>query len=357
MKGMELCRRFYESCAAPLLAAAFPKMRHSAGLVGFGSDVLGYDDAVSRDHLWGSRLSIFPEQYTEELARDIYAAMVHGLPREFMGFPVGFGAPDAHGIAAMAEYEQDFRPLIMIMPFGEFLRDQIGRTNTDEILPAEWLAFSEQKLLALTKGRFFRDDLNLARALSPLAYYPRDVWLYLLYSDWSAIAEERAFVKRAAARGDDIGSRIICARIAHRLMHLCFIYAKRYAPYSKWFGTAFRELNACPGIDGMLARALDAHDLHAREQAIAGAQSIMIAHHNDQQITAPIDAALRRYYTRDITVAAADEVAQAIHAKIEETSLSRLPPIGSLSSVGNLTALCEHAVHIPRLVRLYEDMP
>ena len=59
MKGMELSERFFKEIAMPLLRQAFPQLSYSAGLLGFGSDVLGYDDAVSTDHMWGPRFICF----------------------------------------------------------------------------------------------------------------------------------------------------------------------------------------------------------------------------------------------------------------------------------------------------------
>lgn len=354
MNGMALCGAFFEECVCPILAKNFPTLAYSAGLVGFGSDVLGYDDEVSRDHLWGPRLYIFPREYSDALKVALGTALKRELPRTFRGFSVGFGAPDAHGISVMAEGEEEFQPLVWIMPFSAFLMGEIGRPSADAISPAEWLAFSEHRLLSLTRGRLFRDDLGLSREFQKLAVYPRDVWLYLLYSDWSAISEERAFVKRTAARGDDLGSRVIAARIVHRLMHLAFLYEKRFAPYAKWFGTAFQELFVYSALEPMLARALHAHDREERELAIARAQAIMIEFHNETGLTPPIDASIHPYFNRDIKVVSSDAVADALHGLIADKALKSLPPIGALSAVGNLTALCENAAYLPRLRALYE---
>ena len=97
-------------------------------------------------------------------------------------------------------------------------------------------------LLALTAGKFFQDDLKMADRLSNLNFYPESVRLYLIASNWSLAAEEQAFVRRCADVGDETGSMLACARIAERLMRLAFLYCRRYAPYSKWFGTAFARL-------------------------------------------------------------------------------------------------------------------
>ena len=42
------------------------------------------------------------------------------------------------------------------------------------------------------------------------------------------------------ARND--ADRIVTARMAEKLMRLCFLIERRYAPYSKWFGAAFSRL-------------------------------------------------------------------------------------------------------------------
>ncbi len=46
IRGRDLCRAFFPEAAKPLLDEAFPKLTYSAGLLGYGSDVLGYDDAA-----------------------------------------------------------------------------------------------------------------------------------------------------------------------------------------------------------------------------------------------------------------------------------------------------------------------
>lgn len=66
-----------------------------------------------------------------------------------------------------------------------------------------------------------------------LAWYPRDVWLWLLAGQWDRLAQEEAFVGRAAQVGDDLGSRIVAARQVRELMRLCLLLASRYTPYAK----------------------------------------------------------------------------------------------------------------------------
>ncbi len=57
--GAELGRRFYAEVVRPLLDAEFPGLPHAAAHLGEGSDVLGYDTAMSRDHDWGPTVTLF----------------------------------------------------------------------------------------------------------------------------------------------------------------------------------------------------------------------------------------------------------------------------------------------------------
>src|SRR4051794_12492253 len=56
--GAELSERLYRELVEPLVRREFPGLRHAAGRWGPGSDVLGLDDATSRDHDWGCRLTL-----------------------------------------------------------------------------------------------------------------------------------------------------------------------------------------------------------------------------------------------------------------------------------------------------------
>ena len=52
MNGLELSRAFYEQYGAPMLHEQFPEVEKlvAVGLIGSGSECLGFDDEVSRDH-------------------------------------------------------------------------------------------------------------------------------------------------------------------------------------------------------------------------------------------------------------------------------------------------------------------
>lgn len=59
MKGLELNENFYNEIVAEVLSSSFPNLKYSAALIGWGSEVLGFDDELSADHNWGLRFQIF----------------------------------------------------------------------------------------------------------------------------------------------------------------------------------------------------------------------------------------------------------------------------------------------------------
>jgi hypothetical protein len=58
MQGIELCRRFYVEIVEPLMKNSY-SIEHSAALIGSGSEVLGYDTEMSRDHDYSPAYTFF----------------------------------------------------------------------------------------------------------------------------------------------------------------------------------------------------------------------------------------------------------------------------------------------------------
>jgi len=72
------------------------------------------------------------------------------------------------------------------------------------------LTIPQQQLLEWTAGKVFHDDLGLEAVRQRFAWYPRDVWLYLLASQWAQIAEIEAFVGRTWQLGESTGYTADC---------------------------------------------------------------------------------------------------------------------------------------------------
>lgn len=356
LQGMALSERFFFDAAKPILDAQFPDLVYSAGLIGYGSDVLGYDDAISRDHMWGPRFYLFLREADMARRDAVWDALADGLPYEYAGFSVNFTPPDPNDGGVQHPQKIDHgrvNPLIFLQTMDQFLLDQLGTADLAHLSPLDWLAFSEHRLLSLTAGRFFVDGLHLADRLAPLRYYPDDARCYLIASNWDILATEQAFVRRAADCGDETGSVLLCARMAERLMRLCFLYCRQYAPYSKWFGTAFSRLDVDGRIKSAISAALHANTADAREINLVLAQALVADLHNRSGITPPVAYQIESYYGRPIKVIFADQFSAACTAALAGTPYAGLPLIGTLSQIGGLSELSDDPGAAAQIKRLY----
>ena len=358
IKGMDLCEGFFNEYAKPIIEKHFPALKYSAGLIGYGSDVLGYDDAVSTDHMWGPRFYLFLSEADISKKNDIINALSDNLPYTYKGYSVNFTEPDPNDCGVQhPEYitEGKVNPLVFIHTFDEYLNEQLGTADLDNISPFQWLAFSEHRLLSLVSGKLFDDGLNCSDKIEKIKYYPNEVKLYMIASNWEIIASEQAFVKRCGECGDEIGSQLVCARIAERLMRLCFLYKDTYAPYSKWFGTAFGKLDIDERIKQTISDALSANCLVERENKIVEAQALVADMHNVSGLTDYVDYCIESYFGRNIKVIFADKFVDVTVKELKNTAFGNTPLIGTLSQVGGLSAFADEKEFYPQIIRLYGE--
>jgi hypothetical protein len=184
--GLQLSQFYYHEAVQPILAEHLPGLAHSAALIGYGSDVLGFDDPRSRDHMWGPRLVLFlPQDGFAARKEAVYQVLAENLPTRFHGYSTSFGPPDAENVRQPEERESGpVSPLVEITTLATYFEKEIAWDTRRTLELADWLTFSEQKLLSLTGGGVWHDGLDLEAVRRQLTYYPREVWMYLLASQW-----------------------------------------------------------------------------------------------------------------------------------------------------------------------------
>jgi len=311
--GVDLARGFYGEAIAPLLAG----VEHAVALLGWGSEVLGFDTERSTDHGWGPRLQVFVDA---DAVAEVRRAIEANLPEEFRGWPTAFGwdeVPVAHHVE--------------VAPLGEWLQGRLGFDPTHGVSTRDWLTTPQQRLLEITAGAVFHDDCGeLAAVREKLAWYPDDVWLWLLACQWRRLDQEEAFVGRTAEVGDELGSRILAARLVRDSMRFVFLLERRYAPYSKWLGSAFAQLDASSALGPALRDVLSADGYRRREDALVHVVEELAARHNALAITEPVEGTVRLFHERPFRVIGSSRFVEACVARVEDPWLRSLPLVGAV---------------------------
>jgi hypothetical protein len=224
VKGRELSRGYYHDLIKPLLNKQYPALKYTAGLIGYGSDVLGYDTEISRDHMWGPRLYLFlSKKDLSEKKEDIMDYLSQELPPEYRGYPTHFSNPDGSGIRRMeAPSQGTVSPLLFLNTPEEMYQEYLGISHSKPLTDSDWLTMGEHRLLAFTAGELFHDELEMEKLRERVSAYPLNIRLYLMASLWEMISQKEAFVGRCGDLGDDMGSRLNATSIVHYLMRLAF---------------------------------------------------------------------------------------------------------------------------------------
>jgi hypothetical protein len=337
VRGLDLSRSFYDEVVAPLVG----QVRHAAALLGTGSDVLGFDTARSTDHGWGPRLQVF---VTADDVEGVKEAVERGLPDEYLGWPTRFGwddVPETHHVE--------------VVTLGDWLLDRLGFDPREGVDLVHWLITPQQALLEVTSGTIHHDHDGALRAVrEALAWYPDEVWLWLLACQWRRLDQEQPFVGRTAEVGDELGSGILAARLARDVVRLCFLLERRYAPYSKWLGTAFRTLPSSEAVGRPLGQALAATAYPAREDALTRALQATAALHNARGVTRPVKESIGLFHSRPFRVLGSSRFVDACLERVTDPRLRALPLVGAIDQLADSADLLSEPAALRAVPALYD---
>lgn len=244
MKGLELSEKYYKAYGENMLNEQFPEIadQAAAGLVGYGSECLGFDDEISRDHDYGPSFCIWlPREIYEQHGRGMQAAY-DALPKGFMGFDGRVEEAQGKG-------------RVGILCLEDFYLELLGRDSAPESAQ-EWFAIPESALCTAVNGKVFEDRLGrftkIREAL--LAYYPEEVWRKKLAESLARAAQAGQYnYARAMKRGERIAAEISLTEFVKEAMQIVYLLNKKYAPFYKWMHRGLRELSICGEVGDMLA--------------------------------------------------------------------------------------------------------
>ena len=244
MKGLETAKQYYEIYGRQMIRGQFQERadQTAAGLVGYGSECLGFDDEISTDHDYGPSFCIWlPRELYQQCGKEMQAAY-DALPKEFMG------------CSARVEEEQG-KGRVGVLCLEDFYLEILGTDRVPET-EAEWFSLSEASLSTATNGAVFEDPCGKFTRIREglLSYYPQEVWRKKLAESLARAAQAGQYnYARAMKRGERIAAEIALTEFVKETMQIVYLLNKKYAPFYKWMHRGMKELVVCSEIGDMLA--------------------------------------------------------------------------------------------------------
>lgn len=231
MTGLEVSRDYFFRIIQPALSQGFPHIyaQAAAGLAGNGSECFGYDDALSRDHDWGTACFL----WLPESCRDMIPTLSSWLEELYAKHP-----------PAYPRHSSPYGGVTGVMTVADFYRSLIGSAERPKAL-TDWLRIPEENLAMAVNGEVFLDNLgHFTRVRNELLqHYPEDILRKKLAACCMSMAQTGQYNHgRMAARRDWVTLRGILSRFTDAAMEAAFLLNRRYKPYYKWAYRAMSEL-------------------------------------------------------------------------------------------------------------------
>ena len=235
MKGLEICRKYYEEYGADMIRGQFGEIESEicVGMFGSGSECFGFDDDISRDHDFeaGFRILLPDESVVDRKTAFALERAYAKLPKTFCGIERG-------KVSAVGGSRYG------VMRTSDFLIEKVGRAD-GLISGNEWFTVPETMLAEATNGEIFKDDSGTFSAIRAyLSTYPQDVKLKKLAGNLLMAAQAGQYnYMRSVKRGERAGAQLCAIGFVEYVMNAVFLLNDRYRPYYKW---AFRAFSTLP---------------------------------------------------------------------------------------------------------------
>lgn len=248
MRGLELAREYYERFGLPMLQREFSDVlgRIAVGLAGDGSECLGYDDAISRDHDFEPGFCLWLTKEDERSFGFRLERSYASLPSEFEGLSRSLMKPVGGNRRG-------------VMVIGEFYSRFLGAPDLPED-PRWWLYIPSHSLLKASCGEVFADPLGeFSRVREKLLWgYPEDIRRKKLAGHLVLMAQSGQYnYGRCMARGECGGAQLAIYEFVKHAVSAIYLLNNRYEPFYKWAFRGMRELSCLGDLGDVLLSLLE----------------------------------------------------------------------------------------------------
>lgn len=269
MKGLEIARDFFFNWGLPCLKDEYPDLlgRLAAGRFS-GSDVLGADDDISKDHNWGPQFSLFLSKADfDQFGEALSALMNEKAPATWHGYRVD-GAGDKNvlvecvpswiekhiGFETFPQADSDWNIIVR------------HRRSGGSVEPRE------SALYYLRYGALWLDNnAEFTRWRTALEKYPDSAWYARLAEECFRMWQygQYNFIQRIAKRGDPLAVSLSLGEFVEGVMRIMLLLYRHYTPYWKWLAHEFRRLDRASHYAPLLETLVNTHDRTQQAQLVA----------------------------------------------------------------------------------------
>ena len=236
MKGLEGAKKYFE-LYGNVIKEQFPDfMKYTAfGICGQGSECLGFDDEISRDHDFEPGFCLFlpdenkVDRRTAFLMERAYAK----LPKEFDGAKRSLVSPVGGSRRG-------------VMRTADFFEKTVGKGN-GVLSKYEWLNIPESCLLEAVNGEIFEDNYGeITEIRRRLSFYPDDIARKKLASALIICGQAGQYnFLRCISHGERAAAQLAVFEFVNAALRVIFLLNKKYRPFYKW---SFRALSGLPQL-------------------------------------------------------------------------------------------------------------
>lgn len=218
ISGLELSKCYYETYGKSMLKEQFPEYadRVAAGLVGHGSECLGFDDMWSKDHDFGPGFCLWLTEKDYEKVGQKMQEAYEALPKAFMGYPARNTSKRGGG-------------RVGVLSIPEFYEEFTGN--------GAWSEMEDEKLAMAVNGEVFADPLGEFSAIREQLQngMPFAVWKRRLANAVALTAQAGQYnYGRCKKRNDIVAANLALDEFVREGMRTAYLLNRRYMPYYKW---------------------------------------------------------------------------------------------------------------------------